>query len=227
MSELLSIDILGLKNYIKGTPVNQYVNFKVLDENNKVVKDKNNNPMEYVGYSCFAPITYNVIPSTVKRILIWRDIATLPYKYDFCVRWIAELNKLGFPCSICPALEENRVLFLVELADFQHKVHVNCTLQLVRFLSETYLVYIPDLYFKILDENTDIDAFQALQNACKKLSEFQETSYKNTNHMITYEGNFGNVTREKFFNNVERRQCDVYSNKDFSIHPLWADLTPK
>ena len=177
--------------------------------------------MEYVGYPCFAPITYNVIPSTAKRILIWRDVATLPYKYDFCVRWIAELNKLGFPCSICPALEENRVLFLVELADFQHKVHLNCTLQLVRFLTEIYICMIPDIYFNLLEKNTNLDPFHALQNANKMLSSYKETTFYNSNHTCTC-GNKINVTKEELFANIAARQTGIYENGNHYIHGLWA-----
>jgi hypothetical protein len=228
MADLKSIKELGLKNYKTDTKTNTYVNFRVLNKDNKVIKDQYGNPMDYVNSACFSQITYKEIPKDACRILIWKEVDKIPYEYSFMVRWIKELNKLGFPCSICPALEENKVLFLVELSDFQHKTHVNCTLQLIRYLWESAICAIPAIYYDILEKNTTIDPFIALQDAAKILTSYSEYCYANSNHMHTYAGNMGtNVSKEQFFKNVEKRQCNVFENKDFSIHPLFVNLVPK
>lgn len=225
MADLKSIETLGLKYYISGTKVNSYVSYKLLDGDNKLAVT-GDNPSLYDNAACFSTVTYSLIPKTAKKIVFYRDISTIPYSYEIIERWVSELNKLGFPCSVNYLSEYNFVFFIVELKDYIHKTHINCTLQLLRCLTETSICYVPELYFGLIEKDTTLDPFVALQDAHRMLSDFSATSYFNNNHTITHKTNGINVSKEQLFKNIAARNTGIYETGNFHIHSLWAGQKP-
>jgi len=201
------------KHYKSDTKTDTYVSFKFLD-------DKNNVIATHGPHACFSLITYSAIPDTCKKIVFFRDISTIPYNLDIIKKWIAELNELDFPCQVeCEKSNEKVINFTIDLKDFQKKIVVNCTLQLIRCLTESYICYVPDIYFNILDQNPKIDKFIALQDAHRKCP-----MYANTNHMITCNGNGNNITKEIFLERVQNHRIKTYDNNgygDCNISSLW------
>lgn len=218
--------------YNRSTGTIASVNFKLLDEGGKVIRD-------YVDQSCFSAITYAMIPRGTATVIIRHKKSMVPYKVLEIKRWIADINEMGFPCSFIEKPgpteierqkkyihatvrgdlnelaigllnhgqeeagqhgEDNYYNFEVSLKDFEYKSHFISTLMLVRCLTESIICKVPEIYFKMIDENPRADKFDTMQTAHKKLGTYgHNDSYHNTNHMITYDGNGSNTTREKLW----------------------------
>lgn len=78
--------------YIDGTNTTTHVNYKLLDESGKVLKD-------YVNEACFSAITYAIIPAGTAVVQIYHDKSMVPYKASEIKRWIQEITELGFPAT--------------------------------------------------------------------------------------------------------------------------------
>ncbi len=95
--------------------------------------------------------------------------------------------------------------FEVKVDDFKYKAHFVGTLMLLRCLTESLICKVPEIYFQMMDENPDADKFEVLQNAHKRLGEYgHNDSWHNTNHMVTYEGNGANITKQKLWARYEK-----------------------
>jgi len=187
--------------------------------------DKNGINIEEMDYVCFSPLTYGKIPENTDIILIIRKKNLIPYDYSIQKRWISELNKLGFPCYINPENGEN-IEFLLKLKDFKYKSHLTSTLQLLRCLWETYICYIPELYFteiKGLKLNLD-KKFLILQDVHKKIKKLDYSSFANTNHMVTSYRNKFNIDRKTLFKRIKDSKFGIYGEKCISIENMWKGI---
>lgn len=96
--------------------------------------------------------------------------------------------------------------FEIKLSDYKYKSHLVSALMLVRCLTETGICKVPEIYFQMLDANPNLDRFDALQTAHKKLHDMNISA--NSNHMITYRANSANnVSMETLLKNY--KNCGV------------------
>lgn len=115
--------------------------------------------------------------------------------------------------------------FYVELDKYEDKNYLFSTLSLVRCLTESGICKIPEVYFNIIDENPGIDKLEACQNAHKKVSgkneRYDPRCYANTGHMITFDGNGTNVTRESLMARFKKAKVDLRDPGSLKINASW------
>lgn len=68
-----------------------WISFRLLDKDRKLVKDFNR-------AGCYSSITYNMDAKTA-IINPYRLRSVMPYNVPEILRWIADLNEMGFPCE--------------------------------------------------------------------------------------------------------------------------------
>jgi hypothetical protein len=224
-----------IKYYKKNTPVTTHVNYYLVDENDNLVGVK------YENADCFSKITYNNIPVLAKKIIITHPFNKIPYDKKFIKKWIKEINLLGFPCILAapniksPDGDNNKII--IELDKYKKKLHINVTLQLIRYLTESYICYYPDLYFQGIEAAEKLilktglkklsleERFAILQEIHKiVVSDEKEYRQANINHTITHSGNFVKpLPRADFFNRIDKLGRNVYDNYDYGygVNALW------
>lgn len=204
------------KYYKDSANVHNKVNYCYLDKDGVAFG-------KYQKHPCFSTITYSAIPANAHRILIFHRKNEIPYDFDTIKRWIKEINELGFPCSVeVDKYDQNIYNFFIDLKDYKFKMHVSCTLQLIRCLFEKYICFVPEFYLKIIESNKKTDKFLALQDAHRELSEYAASSYFNSNHTITCKENGKiNIGREELFENIANTKYEVYSSDYCSLSRLW------
>jgi len=187
-----------------------YIYYECLDETNKQVFSKND--------ICFRDLSLNTIPLDYKFIRIHRDKSRIPYNENSISKWIAEINQLGFYCTFF--VKDTVYYFVVEISKFGSKPHLIYTLQLIRAMFERGLCYVPEIYFSILEENPNIDKFQALQNAHKDIYHLRPFVGANPNHAVTSIYNGKNVSKAEFINRLNKSP-DAYTKKSVCYERLW------
>lgn len=212
----------NLKYYNLKTLTSVYVSYRIVDENNVEITKAN-------SAACFSALTYGAIPPKAKKIIVIQELSTIPYDKELMERWIKEINDLGFPCSI--GFTDTHLEVTINLDDYKFKMHVSCVLQLIRCLYERYIAFVPEHYFSILENEkiTDIEGkFEALQlahkNTCMSSDPNNMYASPNTNHMITYNGNFKTPLKQKdFLKRLEETQHGVFGNAHTNINMLWKN----
>lgn len=204
------------KYYIDKVLTDIRVSWECRDANGKVLSGG-------TEQQCFSLITYGKIEEHVKSIHPFKALDKIPYSKDNISRWIEELNDLGFPCEV--SFAAGIAHFTISLDQYKYKMHICCTLQLIRCLHESRICKVPELYFEIIDKDSECDRFDELQNAHKKACDVALGGYPpNMNHMITYRNNGNNVSRETLFNRIEATGHGIYSAKRESLDALWRGL---
>lgn len=184
---------------------------------------------------CFYSMFQGGIQEGAVRFEFPHPRINIPYSNESIVRWIANLNEMGFPCSV--EIGET-CIFKLELKDYKWKLHVMSTLMLLRLLTESGLVKMPELFFQKLDEDPTQDKFKLLQWVHKGAG----LKYINRNHMVTHNGasrydNSGapnpDVTREELEENFEASGLGVYhsgrGDRDYRAvnDAWWGNYKPK
>lgn len=225
------------KYYIKDTETTIKVNYKLLDKDGEILtyiintatgtekrlRDNKND-------SCFSSVTYNAIPQETKTIVIYHPLTKIPYDKIFIEKWVKELNDLGFPCKL--TFNKQNAEFIIDLSEYKKKLHLNCAMQLVRCVTESYICFIPELYFNSIEKlpKTELDLdkkFDVLQDAHKSTKQYNESAYANTNHMITHKYNGEkNVTRDIFWARIKESKLEIYDNHGINaaygkLNALW------
>lgn len=193
-----------MKYYDNKAKLTNYVWFKLLDKNGKLIKD-------YPKAACFAPITSFTIPENTDTILIYHEKKAVPYDESAIKRWIADINEMGFPCSFaspCQDCDPEHHYFRVKVEDLENKAHLLSTLMLIRAIYEDSICKVVEKYFQAIDENPDIDKFDLLQTAHKDLG-----GYAHTGHMITHSYNGKNINRETLFKRYKEFKIKVLDGK--------------
>lgn len=209
----------NLKYYNSKKSTGTFVSWNLLDKNDKIIDGEK-------GYVCFSPITYSAIERSAKKINVYRELSVIPYSKKIIERWVSELNELGFPCSVnfTPTIAN----FLVNLQDFEFKSHLTITLQLIRALFESYICYIPEVYFDLLESGEEKNKFFALQLAHKIVTSPENygklNGFPNTNHMVTYKNNFKEpIDQKTFWERIKKSKNPVYSEKYSNINNIWRN----
>lgn len=181
--------------------------------------DQNDHLIEEYKDVCFRDISVWAIPENVKKIVVIHPLSRIPYHPEFIPQWIKEINNLGFPCNF--VIKNNDAHFSVELKHIEYKNHLIYTLQLIRVLFETGLCYVPELYFDLIEKDSNIDRFIALQIAHKNLELLRPYVCSNANHAITslYNG-AGNITKAQFLERLSKT-IGIYSDGRTAYTFLW------
>ena len=115
--------------------------------------------------------------------------------------------------------------FYVNLDDYEDKNHLFSTLSLIRCLTESGINRVPEVYFGIMDADPGMDKLEACQAAHKKVSNrkniYDPKSYANTGHMVTFDGNGENVSREELMNRFKKAKVDLRDSGYLEINPAW------
>jgi hypothetical protein len=129
---------------------------------------------------CFGDIFQYSIPDNVESILVFKNKTKVPYDEDAIVRWIDDISTMGFPCAFLGGNDYDYIWQLL-VQDFDNKPQMMSVLSLIRLLYETNGCKIPQIYFQMIDKDPDIDRFEALQIAHKKMDAY----YIDTDHLVT------------------------------------------
>ena len=198
-----------------------FVNYEVLNNKGRVINTQYGSKFRHVHAACFSGLTYSAIPKQAHTIHIWHSIKQVPYPTKIISKWIREINELGFPCYRGKTTERY-YHFIIKLADYKYKAHLVSTLMLIRALYETCICHIPNTYFKLIGRKPKANKFDVLQTAHKTKSKSKARwgMGPNTNHMITYARNGGNITKATLFRRY-KESASLY-NKDYtSQHSKW------
>ena len=174
-----------------GKNTNTFVKYKVISKNNDIAIDHGLG----IGKACYSAVTYSKIPNTWEKLETWFDLSKLPYSKTKIIKWIKELNELGFPCYLDFDNKNSpgTANITVKFSDFTRQLHLNSTLQLIRALWESGINHVPDIYFQLSNKfkNSDLnDRFLLLQHSHNLLTYTKDTTgYYNYNHTITYYNN--------------------------------------
>ncbi len=209
-----------------------YVNWKSFCKDNKLKETKE-------SQSCYSPLTYNKIPNTITKISPYEKLENIPYPQEIIQKWINEITELGFPVEL--NIEEGVAYFNLYLDKFEYKAHLTSTLQLTRCLFETGICYVPECYFKLLDEKPEVsldEKFELLQlahaaaqdiaNAPLPEDKNKEYAYRcnfNWNHTVTYKENFVEpMPRKLFWEKLKQTEVKTFGEyKYVSVSNLWSN----
>jgi len=202
------------------------VSWKVYDKDKELESWGRNN------YACFSPITYEKLPEEAVRIVVTHPLALIPYSKEIIERYIKDLNEFGFPVSL--DLTSDSARFIIDLKNYEYKIHLNSTLQLIRALYEKFICFVPEFYFSLIELSGRADSlscaekFDIFQEAHSKTSSSasQIGGIPNSNHMVTYRGNFKSpISFEKLMNKIKATGMKVYDKYGFynSLSGCWSN----
>lgn len=207
--------------------VSSYVSFELEGERNPEIKSTTSyhetpaRPKDCPGYACFANITYYPISEEVKSILYKQPIEHFAYGEDEIRRWIADINELGFPCTL---LEIDKLVKIrLNLSDFETKEQLISTLYLIRVLHEEGSNVIPGKYFAAMDANPEADKFIELQKAHKSARDSWG------GHTGITAGSTPNLSKAEVFANFKRLGKPVYFDGKWNVavQSSWGQKAPK
>ncbi len=200
---------------------NSQVSYRTLGPADAILAERPND-------ACFSSITYGLLPTDARKILIYRPLAQIPYALPTIRRWIKELNALGFPCRARKAKEPNVMHFIIDLKHYVHKLHINSTLQLIRCLFERGICYVPEYYFA----DSQDDRFLALQQAHYSLAANTANfgDYPgNSNHTVTWNG-AKPVTKDQLFARIAATKIGTYEKANYGrpyLSAVWNGAKPE
>jgi len=115
--------------------------------------------------------------------------------------------------------------FWVNIRDYEDKNHFFSTLSLIRCLIQSGINKVPEEYFKLMDADPKLDKLEAVQNAHKIISKddmsYDPRVYIQTGHMVTFDGNGQNVTKEQLLKRFAERKVNVRDTGYLRIHANW------
>lgn len=140
--------------------------------NFKTLNGKGDLVLDYPNKMCYSDITYRSIPETVQTIVLYET----SLKIQDPKPWITLITKMGFPVEY--RYEKNYHTFIINLDNYEYKVHLTSTLTLIRYLFEGYGYQIIENTFRFIDK-FNLEPFKALL-----MAECLEKN-GNTNHKLT------------------------------------------
>ncbi len=115
--------------------------------------------------------------------------------------------------------------FFVDLDKYEDKNHLFSTLCLIRCLTESGICYIPEIYFSIMDNTPGMDKLEAIQLAHKKVSSrtkrYDPKNYANTSHMVTFDGNGSNITKEAIMAKFAKAKLNLRDAGFLGLNASW------
>ncbi len=226
-----------------------YVWFKTLDADGKVLKD-------YPNVACFAQIAstssysgYGMHKNTA-TIHIYRSKSMMPYEPTEIQRWINDLNELGFPCRFVNDEGESDTdkqqsfvkatvkgplqQFALKLFQGEHpepenpNEFYNFYVDLKDYSDKSHLFSTLSL-IRMLSESYFDDVpekyFQMLdENPTMDKFEALQNAHKNSNtssgHCVTYSNNGENITLKQLMSRFKQKSADLWSG-ELSINECW------
>lgn len=115
--------------------------------------------------------------------------------------------------------------FFVSLHEYKDKNHFFSTLSLIRCLIQSGINRVPEEYFKLMDETPSRDKFEAMQTAhrivsCKN-TPYDPKTYAPTGHMVTFDGNGQNITKDALMARFAKMKTDLRDRGYLRIHANW------
>jgi hypothetical protein len=115
--------------------------------------------------------------------------------------------------------------FYINLNNYADKNHLFSTLSLIRCLTESGICRVPEEYFKLMDEDPARDKLAACQLAHKKVSKREQQRdpqyYANTGHMVTWDGNGDDITKDRLLSRFKKDKVDIRDSGYLSINAKW------
>ncbi len=188
--------------------INAYMWFKLLDKHGKLIQD-------YPNSACYGSITGTINKNTAV-IVVYRKKSSVPYNDDHIVRYIYDLNDMGFPVSIVKDPKFPDTLYLhVYTENYKSKTHMFSTLTLLRLLWESGMNKVPEHYLQMMDEDPSGDKLDKLQRAHKV-----KGTYVSGGHAVTFPGNGGNIDKNTLFERFNKG-VGVFSSGGLGINIAW------
>lgn len=201
------------KYFLKNKQENESLIYTFYDVNGTAIYNR-------LKTTCYYSVTQTPIYNNHHSVISHFHIDETPYSEESVIRWINELNEIGFPCHYkginkdCYDIE----VLISEMQD--NKIIFNTTLMLIRCLKERRINMIPALYLSSLDENPDQDKFILMQESHKH-KKLRDTAYLNTNHVIISPQSTANpFTKEQFLKRLKQEPVPL-SNYHVSIIGFW------
>lgn len=180
--------------------------------------------------ACYATVMNAPIDMKWKTILLQQPVGSIPYTRTQVIRWINDINELGFPCHFEKMGKTLNIRLI--LTEFVSKIHLASTLMLLRVLWENGMNHIPDLYFQAMDENPRADRLVQIQKAHKHpgLLVVQKPYYPgdkpytyssyNTGHTVTSHWNKKNIRRTELMKRMKKGD-DVFKGSRSPVAMTW------
>lgn len=183
-------------------------------------------PEYYPRAACFSAITYYPISEEVTSILYKQPIKNFAYNEAEIRRWIADINEIGFPCTIVEIGETVKIR--LDFSNFETKEHMISTLYLIRVLHEAGRNKVPDRYFEAMDANPEADKFIEIQRAHKPKTTASRYDYEGGHTGITNSSN-PDLTKEQVFANFKKLGKEVHypTAYNVAVHTSWGTKAPK
>lgn len=148
-----------------------YVRFELREVKSKVIYSDDNAP-------CYSHITFGALPRSIKFIRTWIETDYSHYTEDEVKEWCEMMKRLNFPVMY-KGIKDGKYIFVLPVAKYTQKLHLNSGLTILRYLWENCLDNIPKHFFKIMKEVEGISEWDALLMAHGYVG-----GYGNSNHSL-------------------------------------------
>lgn len=186
------------------------ISFKLIDSKNVVLND-------YPGHGCCASV-FNSISKKTHQLVVYQDKTFIPYGDESIIRWVTDINEMGFPCSLVNG--EKKITVTFNISDYQYKAHLFSGFTLLRTLwDQQGLCQVIESYFQAMDKEPGADKFDVMQTAHKL------NKCASSHRSITYNGNGHNVTREDFVNKCVQQGLETLQVGNPFLNLKWHGKT--
>lgn len=150
---------------------------------NYSTKDNKGQVKDYIHSACYAALTYYTFSPDIVEILTWQTVQQINYTEEEVIRWIKEINQMGFPCTYegKEIKSGESYIFKIDLKKYKYKAHMSSALMLIRYLMEDGIREFPRFYFKMRDTYPKVQKFKLMQAAHVL---YAYARYANTNHTL-------------------------------------------
>jgi len=241
---------MGTFKYYKDIPTTPYVWFKLLDKAGKLLEDYPDAPCygsiahgfddkaaQIHVYHDKAKVPYD--KACVERWII--DLNEMGFPCTFTSEEESDIGKQEkfVSATVNEGLEEMALgllrhgiepapasfNFFINVHDYENKNHLFSTLSLIRCLTESGICKVPEEYFKLMDAHPGMDKFEACQVAHKVVTKrdkrYDPKDHANTGHMITYDGNGENISRDTLMKRFKERKINLRDEGYLKINANW------
>lgn len=191
--------------YKQGVVLPGNVSHKCLDSVGRTIAN-------YPGCVCFGNLTRQ-LPLDTKKIVVWESKSRIPYSDEAIKRWIDDLNQIGFPCHL--VIKPLEIEVEVKIEEYEYKAQLFSALTLIRALYEFRSSNVPNLYFNLIDKDSTIDKFDAIQTA------YKANPTSSPEYSITYAGNGYNITKQTFLDKCATHGLKVMGEGPAYINAKW------
>lgn len=197
------------KNYFRGerSLTQDWVTYFVTDIDNNILHKAQ-------GAACFSYFFHNAMNKSAANVYLAHPTQKMAYDESEIQRYAADLSGMGFKFTWLGEWGESTI-FQIKLEDMETKDQFCSTLTLIRTLFESNSARVPEQYFRMLDENPEVDKFQALQNAHRKICPY-------SGHSVIGDYSSKNITLEILFQRFKERNMTPFTTGYVSLNTCWA-----